>query len=89
MYISFVYGYYRANLSKIFEVPHSSKRKHYQSKKRSKRFGNFAGEYVWFAFYMYNAKTHASPLENCIQLKTKLLMFILSIGHFFDIIFTI
>ena len=60
MYLSFVYGFYRANLSKIFEVPHSSKRRHYQSQKRSKRFGNFAGEYVWFAFYMYNAETHAS-----------------------------
>ena len=31
MYLSFVYGFYRANLSKIFEVPHSSKRRHYQS----------------------------------------------------------
>ena len=45
--------------------------------------GNSGGQRV-YAWNVKMARNYPSPLENCLQLKTKLLMFILTIGHFFN-----
>lgn len=49
----------------------------------NERSGNSGGQRV-YAWNVKMARNYPSPLENCLQLKTKLLMFILTIGHFFD-----
>ena len=49
----------------------------------NERSGNSGGQRV-YAWNVKMARNYPSPLENCLQLKTKLLMFILTMGHFFD-----